>query len=195
MKPSQRMPSLRTRCTAPGGCSPVLVRTKRRVPSAPSANDAASVATRASRSAALLVLAALDVVHARELLDLHARDFPRALHDPGERAVETRRFLFDLLEHRLGEVETLLALVGLRPGQARHRLLVIGRQGEPPSGGSRERCGGELRSPSREHPDCRLPYGGAQAEQTPYMRAGPSRGVCGRCRATPFGARVRTLRA
>src|SRR5262249_39352132 len=62
----------------------------------------------------------------------------------------------DLLKHRLRKIETLLALVGLAAfrTQVRHRLLVIGRQGEPPSGEdfasrlapSMRRCGGIDRS-------------------------------------------------
>src|SRR6185437_4127229 len=55
-------------------------------------------------SAPLLVIPTVDIVHARQLLDLGARDLPCALHDPRERTVQTGRLLFDLLEHGLGEV-------------------------------------------------------------------------------------------
>jgi len=59
------------------------------------------------------IVSAVDLVHARELLDLEPRDLPSALDDPRERPIETGRFLLDLLEHRLGEVQTLLPLVCL----------------------------------------------------------------------------------
>src|SRR5678815_5824346 len=52
------------------------------------------------------------VVHRGEGLDALAGDAPRLLHHPGERAVLPRGLLLDLPEHLLGEVQTLLALVG-----------------------------------------------------------------------------------
>src|SRR5262249_36260691 len=66
--------------------------------------------------ALVVVLAAVDLVDARKLSDFEARDLPRALHDPGERAVQPRRLVLDLLQHLFGEVEALLALVRARVG-------------------------------------------------------------------------------
>jgi hypothetical protein len=60
-----------------------------------------------------------DVVDARELVDLVARDLPRALHDPRKRAIKTRGLVFDLLEHVLREIEALLSLVGTKVADTR----------------------------------------------------------------------------
>ena len=127
MKPSQRIAVAEdgvhvarrrappSACGRRGACRPVPARTTN-VHRRP-IGSAARCSGRDVCQPALLVLAALDVVHARELLDLEPRDLPRALHDPGERAVEPGRLLLDFLEHRLGEVQALLALVGLRAWQ------------------------------------------------------------------------------
>ena len=49
---------------------------------------------------------------------------PRALHDPRHRALETLGLLLNLLEHRLGKIEALLALVAFRRVQTALALLV-----------------------------------------------------------------------
>src|SRR5262245_51951591 len=101
------------------------------VPSHPTANPCdgvtlrAAVWWRASGPGAVLLLRAALVVLSRELIDrgvLHdvlARDLPCLLHDPRERAVLPRRLLLDLLQHVLGEIEALLALVGTGHGAFR----------------------------------------------------------------------------
>src|SRR5438034_6376277 len=91
------------------------------VPSSPTANPCIGPVC-AVRGAARLLLRAALVFLSRELIDrgvLHdvlARDLPRLLHDPGERAVLARRLFLDLLQHVLGEIEALLALVGTGHG-------------------------------------------------------------------------------
>src|SRR5438128_2231525 len=52
-----------------------------------------------------------DLVHARILHDVLARDLPGLLHDPRKRAVLPRGLLLDLLQHLFGKVEALLTLV------------------------------------------------------------------------------------
>src|SRR5689334_8825991 len=86
-----------------------------RVPSRAATNSWSAIrAVLARGSVARVLVVPVDVVHARELLDLETSELPSALNDPGERAIEARRFLFDLLKHRLREVQALLPLVGLR---------------------------------------------------------------------------------
>jgi hypothetical protein len=60
------------------------------------------------------------VVDGREAHDLAARDPPRLLHDPGQRPILAVRLDLDLVQHVLGEVQGLLALVG-----SRHRRSVL----------------------------------------------------------------------
>src|SRR5438552_13308089 len=103
------------------------------VPSQPIANPCAGPpsepwASGASRFGARLLLRAALVFLSRELVDrrvLHdvlARDLPCLLHDPRERAVLPRRLLLDLLQHVLGKIEALLALVGTGHGAFRLRM-------------------------------------------------------------------------
>jgi hypothetical protein len=51
------------------------------------------------------------VIHAWNLLDIQACELPRALHYPGQGTIETSSLVFDLLEHGLGEVQTLFSLI------------------------------------------------------------------------------------
>src|SRR5205814_720110 len=67
------------------------------------------------RGAALVVFAR-ELIDGRILHDVLAGQLPGLLHDPRQRAVLTRRLVLDLLQHFLGEVETLLALVAAGHG-------------------------------------------------------------------------------
>src|SRR5688572_1287894 len=78
-----------------------------RVPSTASAKDSWT----GPASGAGVFLVVTDVVHARDLFDLEARHLPCALNDPRQRAVEPRRFILDVLQHCLREVEALLSLI------------------------------------------------------------------------------------
>src|SRR5579863_9028525 len=131
MKPSQSTPSQRNARTPPTALPwpPSRDRTNRRVPSDATAHACVSPGGAKEGGGAeglaelgpLVVVSAVDLVHARELLDLEPRDLPRALYHPGERPVEPGRLFLDFLQHRLGEVETLLPLVGLRDLATRGR--------------------------------------------------------------------------
>src|SRR5579859_7734478 len=60
-------------------------------------------------------------------LDFLARVLPRPLHDPRHRSLQAVRFFLYFFEHRLGEVQTLLALVAL--GDVRTALVLVVRHG------------------------------------------------------------------
>src|SRR5690348_3962237 len=59
-----------------------------------------------------LVVFARELVHGRVFHDVLAGELPGLLDDPGKGAILPRRFVLDLLQHLLGEVQALLALVG-----------------------------------------------------------------------------------
>src|SRR5512142_114951 len=73
-------------------------------------------------STAFVVFAG-ELVHGRVLHDLFARDLPRLLYDPRQRAVLTRSLFLDFLQHFLWKVETLFPLV--RTGHESTPLMVI----------------------------------------------------------------------
>src|SRR5690606_34406398 len=98
MNPSQTRPSHRTAVTSDG---PERRRTYSRVPSGASASDSSTGAS----TAGFGLFVVTDVVHARDLLDLEPGHLPGALNDPRQRAIKPCRFVFDLLQHGLGEVE------------------------------------------------------------------------------------------
>lgn len=55
-----------------------------------------------------------DVVDTGNLANVASCELPSALNDPGQRSVQARGFVFDLREHGLWKVETLLSLVASR---------------------------------------------------------------------------------
>src|SRR5581483_8093200 len=103
--------------TTAGASTGPLTRYQIGVWSRPTAKPSRSVSSRLGDGLGLLrgtalVVFARELIHRRILHDVLAGQLPGLLNDPGERAVLARRLVLNLLQHLLGEVQGLLALIG-----------------------------------------------------------------------------------